>query len=204
MLCGTALRNKGVQPMLDAVVDYLPRRSTCRRAGHRSRRRAKSRAAPTDDEPFAALAFKIVDRPVRRQAGLSPRVLGHVDSRLPTSTTRPRTSASASAACCRCTPTTARTSRGLGRRHRRDRRPEGHLHRRYALRPERIRSCWSRSSSRSRSSRWRSSRRRKADQDKMGDGARSGWRKRTRRSECARTRTRARRLSPAWASCTWK
>jgi elongation factor G len=68
VLCGSSFKNKGVQPLLDAVIDYLPSplevppvegvepdkadangKSTVRR--------------PTDDEPFAALAFKIMADP---------------------------------------------------------------------------------------------------------------------------------------------
>jgi hypothetical protein len=48
--------------------------------------------------------------------------------------TRPRGSASASAASCRCTPTSVRSGGGLRRRHRRGHRPQGHDHRRHALR----------------------------------------------------------------------
>ncbi|GAA4504288.1 elongation factor G [Actinoallomurus oryzae] len=56
VLCGTAFKNKGVQPLLDAVVRYLPSPLDVEvlddeRGG---------RIAPSDDEPLAALAFKIV------------------------------------------------------------------------------------------------------------------------------------------------
>jgi elongation factor G len=59
--CGSAYKNKGVQPLLDAVVDFLPSPvdiaavpGTDPRTGERIERRA------SDDEPFCALAFKIV------------------------------------------------------------------------------------------------------------------------------------------------
>ena len=66
MLCGTAFKNKGVQPLLDAVVDYLPAppdvpaiqgtlpdgTEVCRNAD--------------DEEPFSALAFKIMADPYGR------------------------------------------------------------------------------------------------------------------------------------------
>jgi len=60
VLCGSAFRNKGVQPLLDAVVDYLPSPSevpplTGSIPGGKGE--ATRRADPT--EPFAALAFKV-------------------------------------------------------------------------------------------------------------------------------------------------
>jgi elongation factor G len=61
VLCGAAFKNKGVQPLLDAVVDYLPSpldvpptRGTNLKRDHEIERRAD------DKEPFAALAFKIM------------------------------------------------------------------------------------------------------------------------------------------------
>jgi len=64
VLCGTALRNKGIQPLLDAVVDYLPAppdvppvTGTHPKTGELLERPAR------DDAPFAALAFKIVADP---------------------------------------------------------------------------------------------------------------------------------------------
>jgi elongation factor G len=61
VLCGTAFKNKGVQPLLDAVVDFLPSpvdviaiQGTDVKSGEIVEREA------SDDEPFAALAFKIM------------------------------------------------------------------------------------------------------------------------------------------------
>ena len=65
MLCGSAFKNKGVQPLLDAVVDYLPSPLDIA-AGRRAsswKRRARRRRDASDDEPFSALAFKIMDDP---------------------------------------------------------------------------------------------------------------------------------------------
>jgi elongation factor G len=64
VLCGSAFKNKGVQPLLDAVVDFLPapvdkppvQGQELKTFEHVSRK-------PTDDEPFAALAFKIATDP---------------------------------------------------------------------------------------------------------------------------------------------
>jgi elongation factor G len=64
VLCGAALRNKAVQPLLDAVVAYLPSpldvppvTGTDPKTGEELVRR------PTDEDPFAALAFKIAADP---------------------------------------------------------------------------------------------------------------------------------------------
>ncbi len=64
VLCGSAFKNKGVQPMLDAVVDYLPSpldvpptQGTDLKGEETVERKAN------EDEPFSALAFKIVADP---------------------------------------------------------------------------------------------------------------------------------------------
>jgi elongation factor G len=64
VLCGTAFKNKGIQPLLDAVIDYLPSpldvppvHGIDPRTEHELSRR------PANDEPFAALAFKVMSDP---------------------------------------------------------------------------------------------------------------------------------------------
>ena len=63
-LCGSAFRNKGVQPMLDAVVEYLPSPLDIPPVkGLEPNSGAVSERAARDDAPFAALAFKIMTDP---------------------------------------------------------------------------------------------------------------------------------------------
>ena len=64
VLAGSAFKNKGVQPLLDAVIDYLPSpldvppvHGVDPRTGHELSRR------PAEDEPFSALAFKVMSDP---------------------------------------------------------------------------------------------------------------------------------------------
>ena len=64
MLCGSAFKNKGVQPLLDAVVDYLP--SPADREAFNvidTKTGAETVRRPLDTEPLSMLAFKIMDDP---------------------------------------------------------------------------------------------------------------------------------------------
>jgi elongation factor G len=64
VLCGAALRNRGVQPMLDAVVDYLPSPLDVPAVVGVNPITEKEEARKVDEnEPFSALAFKIVSDP---------------------------------------------------------------------------------------------------------------------------------------------
>ncbi|MGN6751723.1 MAG: elongation factor G [Intrasporangium sp.] len=65
VLCGSAFKNRGVQPMLDAVVDYLPAPVDVpamigHKPGHED---VEIERHPSKDEPFSALAFKVAAHP---------------------------------------------------------------------------------------------------------------------------------------------
>jgi elongation factor G len=63
MLCGSAFKNKGVQAMLDAVIDYLPSPADIPPVKGENEKGEPAVRRPGDDEPFAALAFKIMTDP---------------------------------------------------------------------------------------------------------------------------------------------
>lgn len=65
VLCGSAFKNKGIQPMLDAVIDYLPNPLDIGDViGHQvGNEEEEMRRKPSKDEPFSALAFKIAAHP---------------------------------------------------------------------------------------------------------------------------------------------
>jgi elongation factor G len=64
VVCGSSFKNKGVQPMLDAVVDYLPSPLDVGAVrGIEPRRETPTERMPADEEPFSALAFKIMSDP---------------------------------------------------------------------------------------------------------------------------------------------
>jgi len=61
--CGAAFKNKGIQPLLDAVVDFLPSPADMPPVTGKGPKGEEVLRAASDDEPFAALAFKIVTDP---------------------------------------------------------------------------------------------------------------------------------------------
>ena len=64
VLCGTAFKNKGIQPLLDAVVDYLPSPADMPPTTGMVPSTGDYIQRPAEgDEPFAALAFKIMTDP---------------------------------------------------------------------------------------------------------------------------------------------
>ncbi len=63
VLCGSAFKNKGVQPMLDAVVDYLPSPVEVGAIKGKTLSGEEESRNPRDDESFAALAFKVMNDP---------------------------------------------------------------------------------------------------------------------------------------------
>ncbi|OBA36631.1 translation elongation factor G [Rhodococcus sp. 852002-51564_SCH6189132-a] len=65
VLCGSAFKNKGIQPMLDAVIDYLPNPLDIGDViGHQvGNEEEELRRKPSKEEPFSALAFKIAAHP---------------------------------------------------------------------------------------------------------------------------------------------
>lgn len=63
MLCGTAFKNKGVQAMLDAVLDYLPSPLDIPAIKGTNENGVEDEREPSEDKPFSALAFKIATDP---------------------------------------------------------------------------------------------------------------------------------------------
>src|SRR5207302_8293437 len=109
-MCGSAFKNKGVQALLDAIIEFMPAPVDMPDVkgvddrGHPATRKA------SDDQPFAALAFKILNDPF---VGISRSSASTPASSTPATpcSCRPRTGKSASGGCCRCTPASAPRSR---------------------------------------------------------------------------------------------
>ncbi|WP_237477068.1 elongation factor G [Lichenibacterium dinghuense] len=81
VLCGTAFKNKGVQPLLDAVVDYLP--SPLDREAIKGidvNTEAEVTRPASDSEPFSLLAFKIMDDPFVGTITFCRVYSGHIES----------------------------------------------------------------------------------------------------------------------------
>ena len=81
VLCGSAFKNKGVQPLLDAVVDYLPSPLDIPPVkGINPDDESFIERKADDKEPFAALVFKIMTDPFVGQLAFFRVYSGHVDS----------------------------------------------------------------------------------------------------------------------------
>ena len=112
MTCGTSYRNKGVQKLLDAIVDYMPSPLDIPAIKGVNPDTGEEDERPADDNaPFSALAFKIATDPYVGRLSFYPRVLRRAEHRHLRAQLHQGAERSASAASCRCTPTTGRTSR---------------------------------------------------------------------------------------------
>jgi elongation factor G len=81
VLCGSAFKNKGVQPLLDAVVDYLPSPIDLPPIkGYNPKTGEEVEIKPLDDEPFVAYVFKIMADPYAGQLTYIRVFSGHAKS----------------------------------------------------------------------------------------------------------------------------
>ncbi len=80
MLCGTAFKNKGVQPLLDAVVDYMPAPTEVADIRGEYEDGTEVKVESTDDGEFAGLAFKIMTDPFVGQLAFTRVYRGVVES----------------------------------------------------------------------------------------------------------------------------
>ena len=82
VLCGSAFKNKGVQPMLDAVIDYLPSPLDvpATEGGDPDNEEKRLTREPKVDAPFAALAFKVMTHPFFGRLTYIRVYSGHADS----------------------------------------------------------------------------------------------------------------------------
>ncbi|RII43384.1 elongation factor G [Galactobacter valiniphilus] len=82
VFCGSAFKNRGVQPMLDAVIDFLPSPlDVPAMVGHDPKNEEIELVRkPSEDEPFSALAFKIAAHPFFGQLTFVRVYSGHLDS----------------------------------------------------------------------------------------------------------------------------
>jgi elongation factor G len=80
VICGSAFKNKGVQQLLDAVVDYLPSPVDVKPIIGHDDVGAELERPPSDDAPFAALVFKIMTDPFVGQLAFFRVYSGHMDA----------------------------------------------------------------------------------------------------------------------------
>ena len=202
VLCGSAFKNKGVQPMLDAVVDFLPSPLDIPPTKGIDLKGIEELERPADDsEPFSALAFKIMTDPHVGKLTYFRVYSGKLDKGgAVLNSTKDRKERIGRILQMHANHREDKDA-GLRRRHRRRRRPQADHHRRHALRPQRPDRPRVARLPRARDPRGR----RAQDQGRPGQAGQGPLRpcpRRTRPSRSTPTRRPARRSSPAWASST--
>jgi elongation factor G len=118
MLCGTAFKNKGVQRMLDAVIDFLPSPVDIPPVKGVDEATTKLERKADDNEKFSALAFKIMTDPFVGQLTFF-RVYSGVINRATPCTTRSREEGASRPYSADARQPARRNQGSAGRRHRR-------------------------------------------------------------------------------------
>ena len=135
VLCGSAFKNKGVQPLLDAVVDYLP--SPVDRGGIKGVDMNSGKEVvrmPSDSEPFSMLAFKIMDDPFVGTITFCRVYSGKIESGSTVLNSTKDKRERVGRMLLMHANNREDIKEAYRRRHRRARRPQGHAHRRHAVR----------------------------------------------------------------------
>ena len=104
VLCGSAFKNKGVQPLLDAIIALLPSPLEVDAVDRRRARQGRPEGDPAtrpadDDAPFAALAFKVMTDPFSASSPTSASTPASSKAAAACSTSAPA-APSGSAGCC--------------------------------------------------------------------------------------------------------
>ena len=202
MFCGSAFKNKGVQPLLDAVVEYLPSPVDVPAIkGIDAKTDAEIERHADDNEPLSMLAFKIMNDPFVGSLTFCPHLFGQAhQGHVARQHGEGQEGAHRPHAADAC-EFARRHRRSLRRRHRRAGRPQGHDHRRHALRS--AASGHPRAHGIPRAG--HPDRHRAEDQERPGEDGPGAASPRCRGSVLPRQDRRgiaARPSSPAWANCT--